>query len=108
MEDTSVSDFVGDTGQVCDSVRHLVPGSIELVGWGRAGRLDRMMLDDKRIELYHLSVVMEQVESQLAGNLLRDGCNGGEERAFAHVGWILIDFAVNWGRPARDGKAVRL
>lgn len=53
-----------------DLVRELLPYTVrEFVGRRSLRSLDRMMLDDQRIQLYHCIVVMQHINDDLAGDI---------------------------------------
>lgn len=54
-------------GQVGDLVREGVPHALLLLGQGVRRRRDGVALDDERVEVDHLEVVVEEVEDGFAG-----------------------------------------
>lgn len=53
------------------SFLNLVPRRIEFIGWSIPRRFDGDMVEDQRIQVYDLAVVVEQIDGELAGNVGR-------------------------------------
>ena len=86
VEAAGVGDFArGDTaGYVVDFVGDLVPGAVVFFGGRVAWRLDRVALDDERVEIDHLDVGVEGTHDTFACDPRRNRGDGGEDGSFGH------------------------
>lgn len=76
----------GSARQVGDFVGDQVPDAVKFLRGGLRRRLDRMAVNDQRIQVDHLDVVVEGCEDVLAGDRGRESGYGCEDGAFGHGG----------------------
>lgn len=74
----------GTARQVGDFVGDQVPNAVEFLRGSLWRRLDGMAVDDQRIQVDHLDVVVEGCEDVLAGDGGRERGYGCEDGAFRH------------------------
>ena len=61
-----------------------VPDAAELLGAGVSRWVDRVSIDDERVEVDHGDVVVEKVEDSGAGNACGQGRDSREDGPFRH------------------------
>ena len=87
VERAGVGDVAADEvrpGQVGDLVGDGVPDAVALLGLGAGGRRDGVALDDERVEVDHLGVVVEELEGHGAGDAHGEGRDARECCPFTH------------------------
>lgn len=75
VEAASVGDFsrVDATGDVLNFIGHFVPFAMCFFGTGVWRSADGMTIDDKRVEVYHIDMAVEEAHDTFTGNA---GWNG--------------------------------
>lgn len=86
MKSSRVGDISGDdaAGQIRDLVGHAPPGAAALLGGGVRRRVDGVPLDDQRVQVDHLHVVVQEVDDDLARDARRQRRDGRERAALRH------------------------
>lgn len=81
-------------GQVGDLVREGVPHALLLLGQGVRRRRDGVPLDDERVEVDHLEVVVEEVEDGFAGEGGGEGGYGCECCSTHDGRWVSESWSI--------------
>lgn len=88
MEDAFEADFarphLAHARDVLYPLRDLVPDREEFVGGGILRGFDRMVLDDQRVQLDNLTMTVEHIDGQLAGDVPRYGRDLGIDALLHH------------------------
>lgn len=87
IEASLVTDFPLDqpAREVGYSVGDLVPGAMVFVGGRGWRRLTSLVVDDQRIQLDHLGMIVQGCHDGFPGDVGGEWGDGGEDRAFVHV-----------------------
>jgi hypothetical protein len=73
---------------ILDLFRDLVPCRVELVCFRISGGLDRLVVEDERVDSNQFAMAVEDVDTQLAGNVDRDRRDLGVDLFLSqHIGW---------------------
>lgn len=89
MKACLVADLALYAREVGYSVCHLLPYAVEELVGGRISRsFNRVMLDDQRVQLNHLVVIVQHGYSQFPGDVGWQGSDVGEEGLFRHLDGI--------------------
>lgn len=73
-----------------------IPGAVELFCRGVARRRADMALDDERVQVDHLDMVVQRLQHGVAGDARRQRRDGGEDGSLGH--------GAGGGRRSRGGQ----
>lgn len=88
MECAGISDIAGHPRQIGYLVGQRVPLAAELIHRSMRRRWDRVALLDERVEIYHLLMIVEEIENDFPRHTRWEWCDGGENSALRHGGGV--------------------